>query len=196
MFPSFLDQDEDVVARQLLGCLLVRQLDGQEIVVKIVETESYDQTDPASHSYRGQTPRTSIMFGPSGVLYVYFTYGMHYCCNVVTGPDGVGSAVLIRAVEPVAGVDILEARREMAGPNATNGPAKLCQALAIDSALNRHDLKQKPLQLILGDTIEDSRIARSPRIGIRNAADALRRWYIVDSPYISRPHRELGATYA
>src|SRR6478735_1935982 len=101
----------DEVAPRLLGCHLVRELDGQTVRVKIVETEAYHQSDAASHSYKGRTPRTDVMFGPAGHLYVYFTYGMHYCCNIVTGQVGEGSAVLIRAVEPVAGEAIMTKRR-------------------------------------------------------------------------------------
>ncbi len=87
-------------AKRLLGCILEREIDGQTIRVRIVETEAYDQTDAASHSYKGRTQRTDVMFGPAGHLYVYFTYGMHYCCNIVVGEEGYGAAVLIRAAEP------------------------------------------------------------------------------------------------
>ena len=114
----------DVVARRLLGCELEREIDGRVARVRIVETEAYDQTDAASHSYRVRTPRTDIMFGPSGHLYVYFTYGMHYCCNVVVGEEGYGAAVLIRAVEPLVGRGLLQERRnDKNGPELTNGPA-------------------------------------------------------------------------
>src|SRR5580698_7462721 len=101
----------EVVAPRLLGCELTRQIDGSVIKVKIIETEAYDQADAASHSYKGETPRTSVMFGPPGFLYVYFTYGMHYCCNVVVGPAGHGSAVLIRGLEPLFGQDGMSLRR-------------------------------------------------------------------------------------
>lgn len=101
----------EIAAPRLLGCELIREIDGQKLVARIVETEAYDQTDEASHSYKGNTPRTSVMFGPAGFLYVYFTYGMHYCMNVVTGPDGYGAAVLIRALEPLRGVEIMVSNR-------------------------------------------------------------------------------------
>ena len=137
-------------AKRLLGCYLVRDIDGQQAVVKIVETEAYDQTDAASHSYKGRTPRTDVMFGPPGFLYVYFTYGMHYCCNIVVGVEGDGAAVLIRAVEPIANSELLAARRpKQTGVQLTNGPAKLCQALGIDKRLNGHDLSASPLQLVM-----------------------------------------------
>src|SRR6266567_945888 len=108
---SFLEDAASEVAPRLLGCILERQLDDQLVRVRIVETESYDQTDAASHSYRGKTPRTDIMFGPPGYLYVYFTYGMHYCCNVAVGSAGMGAAVLIRAVEPLTGEGVLSHHR-------------------------------------------------------------------------------------
>jgi DNA-3-methyladenine glycosylase len=126
------------------------------------------------------------MFGPGGYLYVYFTYGMHYCCNVVSGVAGEGSGVLIRAAQPLAGIDIIEARRGMAGINATNGPAKLCQALDIDRALGGHDLRREPLELRLGGLAPGETVARSPRIGISKATDRLRRFFLTGNPYVSR----------
>ena len=186
-FPDFLDDSADAVARRLIGCELVREIDGHTVRVRIVETESYDQTDAASHSYKGKTPRTAVMFGPSGYLYVYFTYGMHYCCNVVCGPTRVGSAVLIRAVEPLSGIGAIERRRGRNGIEATNGPAKLCQALGIDRVMNGHDLRMAPLKLEMGRNYKDSEIIRTTRIGISTAKNELRRYYLKGSLYISRP---------
>ena len=103
-FPDFLESSADEVAKKLLGCELERQLDGGTIRVRIVETEAYDQDDEASHAFGGKRKRNATMFGPAGNLYVYFTYGMHYCCNIVAGHEGYGAGALIRAVEPVAGV--------------------------------------------------------------------------------------------
>lgn len=185
-FPDFLDQDSTSVARQLLGCEFVRQLNREEVRVRIVETESYDQADAASHSYKGQTPRNSVMFGPNGHLYVYFTYGMHYCCNVVTGQAGVGAGVLIRAVEPVSGQAVIQRRRPVAGVLVTNGPAKLCQALDIDKRLSGHDLRQSPLRLELGIRYRDDQVATATRVGISLAVDELRRFYVKDSAYVSK----------
>lgn len=185
-FPDFLDQDADVVARRLIGCELVREIDGEQVRVRIVETESYDQTDAASHSYRGKTPRTEVMFGPNGFLYVYFTYGMHYCCNVVCGPEGTGSAVLIRAVEPVSGMDVIEKRRGRSGADATNGPAKLCQALGIDRSMNGHGLRTAPLRLEMGEEYDEAEIVRTTRIGIAREKDAARRFFVRGNPYVSR----------
>ena len=185
-FPSFLDQEVTEVARRLLGCILERTVDGVTLRVKIVETESYDQTDAASHSYKGRTPRTDVMFGPSGFLYVYFTYGMHYCCNIVTGPEGIGQAVLLRAVEPLDHQEFLEERRGHPGVEVTNGPAKLCAALGIDRKDNGHDLHDPPFRLVAGEKVPPGDIIATTRIGITKNRDALRRFYIKDSPYVSK----------
>lgn len=172
-------------AKRLLGCILERTLDGQRIRVKIVETEAYDQTDAASHSYKGRTPRTDVLFGPVGHLYVYFTYGKHYCCNIVVGKTGEGAAVLIRAVEPMTHEAILQKQRSgREGKELTNGPAKLCQALAIDKQLNGHDLAKPPLQLIMQPSIND--IVATTRIGISRAKDIKWRFYINNNHYVSR----------
>lgn len=173
-------------ASRLLGCVLERELDGRTVRVRIVETEAYDQTDAASHSYKGRTPRTDVMFGPAGHLYVYFTYGMHYCCNVTVGPEGEGAAVLIRAVEPLDGADVLNEYRQASGVNLTNGPAKLCQALAIDKQLNGHDLGEAPLRLIVGDSLPSSRISRGARIGISQNKEVPWRFYETGNPYVSK----------
>lgn len=173
-------------AQRLLGCELVREINGQRLVGRIVETEAYDQNDAASHSYRGQTPRTDVMFGPAGRLYVYFTYGMHYCCNVVTGPEGHGAAVLIRAIEPIEGEAVMEKRRKPRGVQLTNGPAKLCQALQINKDLNGHDLRQEPLRLVLHPPLETAAVVQTTRIGISQAQDVPWRFYIRTSRFVSR----------
>jgi DNA-3-methyladenine glycosylase len=191
MFPDFLEEPVEDVARRLLGCSLVRTIDGQQVTVRIVETEAYDQDDAASHAFRGPSARNGVMFGESGHLYVYFTYGMHYCCNVVSGRVGHGSGVLIRAGEPVTGVPFVEERRGVMGFNATNGPAKLCQALDITLALNGHDLGEQPVELQEGVLRPEESISRSPRIGISKATDLLRRFYITGNPYVSRGPRSM-----
>ena len=168
----------EVVAPRLLGCILEREIDGRILRGRIVETEAYDQTDAASHSYKGQTPRTDVMFGPAGHLYVYFTYGMHYCCNVVTGRPGEGSAVLIRGLEPLS---------ELAGYKPTNGPARLCKAFGIDKNLNGHDLTKAPLKLILNEPLSPDQIIQTTRIGITRDIHRDWRWYVKDNPYVSRP---------
>lgn len=185
---DFLNTSAVLAAPRLLGCLLVRELNGQQLVGKIVETEAYDQADAASHSFKGPTPRTEIMFGPSGFAYVYFTYGMHYCFNIVTGPKGHGSAVLIRAVEPMAGQEIMQAHRQgRSGVELTNGPAKLCYALSIDRRLNKHDLSCPPLQLKSVEPVPTIHIVQTTRIGISQATHQPWRWYIKANPYVSRP---------
>ncbi len=154
---------------------------------RIVETEAYDQTDAASHSYRPATQRTQVMFDKPGHLYVYFTYGMHYCCNVVVGPKGYGAAVLIRAVEPLGGQQIMASlRRGRSGYELTNGPAKLCQALDINKSLNGHYLKDSPLKLIIGNPLLANQIVQTTRIGITQAKDVPWRFYIKDNPYVSK----------
>jgi DNA-3-methyladenine glycosylase len=184
---GFLEDSAATVAPSLLGCVLERTVDGQVLRGRIVETEAYDQTDAASHSYKGRTPRTDIMFGPAGFLYVYFTYGMHYCCNVVVGRDDEGAAVLIRAIEPLEGEELMSVNRSgKQGIEISNGPAKLCQALAINKALNGHNLQQSPLRLLPGQLLISETIVQTTRIGISQAKDVPWRFYIKDNPYVSK----------
>ncbi len=172
-------------APRLLGCRLVRRVGGRQLSGRIVETEAYSQDDVASHSYRGQTPRTKVMFGPAGFLYVYFTYGMHYCCNVVTGPDGHGSAVLIRALEPLEGQEVMAKNRHNRS-GLCDGPAKLCQALEIEKSFNGHDLRREPLKLLLEPPLPQTDIVQTTRIGISRGQDVPGRFYIRGNPYVSR----------
>lgn len=184
---KILSQPAEVVAPRLLGCQLIRQLDGQKLVSRIVETEAYSQDDVASHSYKGETPRTKVMFGPPGYLYVYFTYGMHYCCNIVTGPTGHGSAVLIRALEPLEGRTIMSQNRHgLSGESLTNGPAKLCQALEIDKTMNTHNLSKEPLRLIIKPPIAQDEVTQTTRIGISRGQDVPWRFYIKGNSYVSK----------
>ena len=184
---KLLENDVVSCARRLLGSELIAHVEGHEVRLKIVETEAYHQSDAASHSYKGRTPRTDVMFGPPGHLYVYFTYGMHYCMNVVTGPSGEGSAVLIRAAEPLSGWDVLRSNRPgISDAQLTNGPAKLCKALGIDRSFNGHDLHEPPLKLQLQDPIPGERIIQTTRIGISQAQDKPWRFYIRDNPYVSK----------
>jgi DNA-3-methyladenine glycosylase len=188
--PSFLEKPSYEAAPLLLGCELERIIDGRKLRGRIVETEAYDQTDLASHSYKGKTPRSEVMFGRAGHLYVYFTYGMHYCCNVVTGPDGYGAAVLIRAVEPLAGqAEMQKLRGGRGGHDLTNGPAKFCQAFGIDRALNGHDLAKAPLRLVVPAKFpfyQTDEIITSTRIGISQAQDVPWRFYVSGNPYVSK----------
>lgn len=185
-FPDFLSRPVDEVAPLLLGCILESEIDGKLVRVRIVEVEGYDQDDEASHAFGGRRKRNSVMFGASGHLYVYFTYGMHYCCNVVTGSEGCGSGVLIRAAEPLEGIDIIEERRAVGGANATNGPGKLTKALGVDLSMNGHDLRDAPLRLFVGELRSGEVIVQSPRIGISKAVELPRRYYIKGNPYVTR----------
>jgi DNA-3-methyladenine glycosylase len=156
------------VACDLLGKKLVRRIDGTELSGIIVETEAYCGThDSACHAHRGQTLRNTVMFGPPGRAYVYFTYGMHYLLNLVTQEAGNPCAVLLRAIEPLSGVDQMQARRKRHGTELTNGPAKLCQALAIDKSMNGWDMT-KGIHLWVEDfqTLKPQAILSTPRIGI------------------------------
>lgn len=181
-----LAQPAPLVARRLLGCRLIRELDGRRMVGKIVETEAYDQDDAASHSYKGRTPRTDVMFGPPGFLYVYFTYGMHYCANVVCGPAGQGAAVLIRAIEPLEGLDIMSQNRNgRHGVALTNGPAKICQAFGLDRRDSGHDLGTPPTRLSLEPLLRKSQVVQTTRIGLSRALDVPWRFYVKGNPFVS-----------
>lgn len=187
-FIDFLDGDAEQVAPRLLGCELLSSINGLTARVKIVEVESYRQDDAASHSFRGQTARTATMFGPSGHAYVYFTYGMHYCLNVVTGEAGVGQGVLIRAVEPIEGVENLQINRQVSrSVDLTNGPAKLTKALGVNHDYNGHDLRKPPLQLVNRPVLKPDDIITTTRVGISRDIDRPWRFYIKNNPYVSKP---------
>lgn len=157
-----------LVARALLGKKLVRQIDGIEMSGMIVETEAYcGEEDSACHAHSGKTLRNAVMFGEPGHAYVYFTYGMHYMLNLVTEDRNNPCAVLIRSIVPLSGVEEMETRRKKKGPQLTDGPAKLCQALAIDKSLNGWDLTcGKQLWVEHYKKIPDKSIIATPRIGI------------------------------
>ena len=190
VFPDFLDRPVDQAARMLLGCLIIRdyESEGEQARVRIVETEAYDQNDPASHAYHGRSARNDALFGPSGHMYVYFTYGMHYCMNVSCQEDGFGAGVLIRACQPVQGLDLLRSHRHGSHPDRelTNGPAKLCQALDIDKRNYGHDLRKPPIRLAAAGLNQDETITATPRIGISHAKETLRRFVITGNRYLSR----------
>lgn len=159
--------DAPDVAPWLLNKLLVHG----ECVGRIVEVEAYREDDPASHTFRGRTARNAVMFGPAGHLYVYFTYGMHYCSNVVTGPEGVGAAVLLRAVEPVAGVELMRSRRS-GRRQLADGPAKLCQAFAIGPEHDGADVcRGRGVGLFDDGTSPPPKPLIGSRVGISKAVD-------------------------
>jgi DNA-3-methyladenine glycosylase len=177
-----------VVARDLLGRLLVRRLDGDVLVARIAETEAYQEDDPASHSFAGRTPRNDVMFGPAGFLYVYFTYGMHFCMNVVTGRLGEGSAVLLRAAEPVLGLAAMARRRGVSAERLLcSGPARLTQAFGVARAQNGVDLVDGgELWIAAGRRTPDHAVAVGPRVGIRRAMEVPWRFEVAGSAFVSR----------
>jgi DNA-3-methyladenine glycosylase len=193
---AFFARDPLLVAPELLGKLLVHAPGGgadpdrQLTAVRIVEVEAYlGSIDPASHSYRGETRRNRTMFGRPGGLYVYFTYGMHWCANVVCSRPGDSGAVLLRAGEPVLGLGLMEARRPAAKRtrDLASGPARLCQALAIDGGLDGTDLLAGPVWLRDDGVAPPDAPLVTPRIGITKAVDEPWRWVVPGTVYASRP---------
>lgn len=180
------------VAQELLGQRLVRLLSGQRLAGRIVEVEAYlGETDQASHARPGRTPRNAAMYGLPGHAYVYLIYGMYHCLNAVTEPEGSPAAVLIRALEPVEGLETMRRHRPARSDRElTSGPGKLCQALAIDRSLNCADLCQgSALWIEANATIAPTLIATGPRIGVRGdsrAQTAPWRFYVRDHPCLSR----------
>lgn len=176
------------VARALLGVRLVSTVGGEPVVGVIVETEAYlGADDPASHAATrtGVTERNRAMFGPPGRAYVYRSYGIHWCLNVVAGTEGEGGAVLIRGLDLLAGHE--SARRRRGGTTLlTRGPGRLAQALGVTDALYGHDLSAPPLYLLPGWRVDDADVAVTPRIGIRRAAERLLRYHVRGSPGVSR----------
>jgi len=185
---SFYARGTVTVARALLNKRLVRMNGRAMLIGRIVEVEAYGgRNDPASHAYRGRTPRNMPMFGESGHAYIYFTYGNHYCLNVTTQPAGIPGAVLIRAIEPLNGLDVMKRLRpSVAELQLTNGPGKLTKALGIDKSLNEIDLTRQG-SLFIANAGSDSLfvIKRSPRIGITVGIERLWRFYIKSNPYVS-----------
>jgi DNA-3-methyladenine glycosylase len=187
---SFYERPVDEVARDLLGCYLVRRRGRSISGGRIVEVEAYGGPgDPGSHADRAPNGRASIMFGLPGIAYVYFTYGMHHCMNAVTDVEGRGSAVLLRAVEPVWGIGAMRTGAPANLPDVllASGPGRICRALRIDRAQNGTDLTSGPIR-ILPRTDDPGVVRRGLRVGL--SADDLREWrFWVDSPSVSRNSR-------
>ena len=209
---DFFDRPAPEVAPALLGCVLEHETPEGVVAVELTEVEAYaGQLDPASHAYRGMTARNAVMFGPPGYAYVYFTYGMHFCVNVVCLPAGTANAVLLRAGRVIAGEDLARRRRTSRGPapqeqaplrvlparELARGPARLCQALAIDRAQNGLDFcdPASPLRLRGGeDSVpadEELRISAGPRVGVSTGAATKWRFWLANDPTVSvyRPYK-------
>lgn len=185
-----------VLAPRLLGALLVSDVGGQRVAVRITEVEAYEgEADPASHAFGGRTARNAVMYGPPGHLYCYFTYGMHWCANVVCGPDGTASAVLLRAGDLVAGLDIARERRPTARSDRelARGPARLATCLGLGAATNGADLcaPASPVRLTSLRTRRPAAVLAGPRVGISRATDLPWRFWLADAKSVSayKPHR-------
>jgi len=187
---EFYSRPTDQVARELLGKVLVHVTGDGITSGMVVEDEAYmGESDPGSHAARGITPRNSVMFGAPGVSYVYFTYGMHYCFNAVAKPGGRAGAVLLRALEPLEGEDLMRERRGRGDRlSLTNGPAKLAQALAIGRDQNGVDLTSGGLYFTEGSR-GDFRVGTSCRVGLSRGRDLPLRFFIEGNPHVSRKNR-------
>jgi len=182
------------VAQELLGKYFIRRTGKNLLIGKIVEVEAYRSNDPASHSFRGKTNRNSVMFCEGGHLYVYFTYGMHFCANIVTGKEGIGEAVLIRAVEPLVGIEVMAKNRfpnllshnHQSLMNLSNGPAKFCKAFGLARHENGLDLCDSEISIIEGEPIPSKLMKRSSRIGIQQGVDKKWRFFIKGNPWVSK----------
>ena len=189
---SFYDRPPEVVARELLGCLVESRTDDGVVGVRLVEVEAYaGETDAASHAWRGPTPRTQVMYGPPGRSYVYFSYGMHWALNVVCGDEGTASAVLLRAGEVVAGVELARRRRRPGSPDVrlASGPANLAAALGLDAGWNDLDLtgRDPRLRVLRGATGDPAVVLAGPRVGISRAVDTQWRFALAGDRHVSAP---------
>lgn len=191
---DFYAQKTTKVAKELLGKYIYHRVNGIELVAKIVETEAYTQNDPACHANRGETPRNKVMFGPGGFVYVYFTYGNYWLLNFVTAKEGQGEAVLIRAVEPVEGIEIMRQSRPKAikDVDIANGPGKLVQALMVTKDYYGLDLESKHFHVLenglpcFARNDDEFEIITTTRIGISVGCDLPYRFYIKDNRYVSK----------
>lgn len=184
---SFYDREARVVARDLLGTIFVRQEPEGELRGRIVETEAYEgRNDPGSHAFRGPTERTQVMFGPAGHLYVYRSYGVHWCVNVVTNATGDAGAVLLRALEPIAGIDRMRARRDRTAlEDLCSGPGKLCQAYGITREQNGVDLESR-LIWIEDDGFDASDVVTTARVGLSAGRETQLRFFLRGNAFVSR----------
>ena len=193
---SVLTASATTVAPALLGASLVSDLDGATVAVRVTEVEAYEgERDAASHAFRGPTPRNAVMFGPPGFLYVYFVYGMHWCANVVCGPEGTASALLVRAGQVTDGVDVARDRRRSTAPPAdlARGPARLARCLGLTGAQSGVDLLSPaspvrltlPAPLMTADRAEPAPVATGPRVGVASARVEPLRFWLAGDPTVS-----------
>lgn len=186
---SFYDRPTEQVARDLLGAVLEHRTSEGVAAGRIVETEAYiGEHDLACHAAAGKTTRTAPLYGPPGIAYVYFIYGMYWCFNAVTRGEGEPSAVLVRAIEPVSGIGLMRARRPHARNDIelTNGPGKLCLALGIGRSENLSDLRRSSLLIREGAAVPDDDVVITARIGITKCADWPLRYFVRDNPWVSK----------
>src|SRR3569623_474437 len=185
---KFYDGDTEQVARDLRGVVLRCTTSDGVASGRIVETEAYlGEHDLACHAAAGLTARTRWLYGAPGTAYVYFNNGVHWCFNAVTRAVGSPSAVLVRALEPLEGVELMRERRAVAhARDLTNGPGKLCEALGITGALNGLSLQESPIEILRGEPVPDARVQVTPRIGITKSAEWPLRWLVRDNPYVSK----------
>ncbi|MEP6905672.1 MAG: DNA-3-methyladenine glycosylase [Gemmatimonadales bacterium] len=186
---AFYNRDTEIVARELLGSILECDTNDGRTSGIIVETEAYiGEHDAACHAAVGRTKRTAPLYGAPGNAYVYFIYGMHWCINAVTRAEGLPSAVLIRALEPLEGMDLMGSRRSRARTDRelTNGPGKLCAALGIDNRINGLPLQRHPVVIRAGQSVREADVVITPRIGITQAADWPLRYFVRDNQFVSR----------
>lgn len=187
--PEFYDRETELVARELLGAVLESSTPDGVAAGRIVETEAYlGEHDPACHAAAGRTARTEWLYGPPGVAYVYFIYGVHWCVNAVTRTVGLPSAVLIRALEPVEGIELMQLRRRGVRHQRqlANGPGKLCEALGIAGEHNGLPLDRSPLIIRAASPVPDCSVLVTPRVGITKAADWPLRWLERGSEFVSK----------
>jgi DNA-3-methyladenine glycosylase len=192
---SFFARDTLVVARDLIGCILVHDSEEGRTIGRIVEAEAYGVDDPGSHANRGQTPRNAPMFEAPGRAYVYFTYGMHFCLNAVAHTPGLAGAALIRAVEPLDGVELMRARRSgVRDRDLARGPGRLTQAFGLHRDHNRLDLTRKPLFICAGERYPEEAVTSGPRIGLGATQDGRAwRFHVTGSPWVSSGPTGLSA---
>jgi DNA-3-methyladenine glycosylase len=190
---KFYDRDTEQVARDLLGAVLRCTTSDGVASGRIVETEAYlGEHDLACHAAAGHTARTRWLYGAPGTAYVYFIYGAHWCFNAVTRAVGLPSAVLVRALEPLEGIELMRERRHVARDrDLTNGPGKLCEALGITGAMNGLPLWKPPLEILRGEAVPDALVQVTPRIGITKSAEWPLRWLVKDNPWVSKTPKHL-----